>query len=372
MRFRIGVDARPLSTSITGVGRMIAEIIRHFPNQETYEFHLFSHREIHPEHSGLLALDNVVFHQGKGPFSLKGAIYFNLYLPLTLSRHKLDLFWGSQQIIPPFLPSSLPVVLTYYDFVLYLFPGTMRKIAALQQKMFQKYSIKRADHITSISGQTRDDLLRMFHYPENQTSVIFPGIQPESIKKLLREKPGEKISNLPRRFFLSVSTIEPRKNYPFLHKAYTAYRKIAGSRKIPWVIAGKTGWESQEFIAKLKYDSVKYGDIFFVQSPTDSELHHLYQRCEVFLFASHYEGFGIPLLEALFHHKKSIVSDIPTFHEIGGKQVCYLSASSPELWAAEMLKRQSLKSKPTIHLSKFTWEYSAQKMEKIFFNILDR
>ena len=89
--YRIGLDARPLSTRVSGVGRLIAETIRHFPEKENYQFVLFSHLPIHESHKTILQLPNVEFHQGKGLLSKKGATYFNLSLPLSLNQFHLDL-----------------------------------------------------------------------------------------------------------------------------------------------------------------------------------------------------------------------------------------------------------------------------------------
>ena len=105
--YRIGLDARPLSTRVSGVGRLIAETIRHFPEKEKYKFVLFSHLPIHESHKTILELPNVEFHQGKGFLSKKGATYFNISLPLSLNQFHLDLFWGSQQVIPHLLFSKL-------------------------------------------------------------------------------------------------------------------------------------------------------------------------------------------------------------------------------------------------------------------------
>lgn len=368
--YKIGVDARPLSTSISGVGRLIAETIREFPHPEKYEFYLFSHNPIHIEHSALLEKKNVKWIKGKGILAKKGATYFNLYLPAHLHQYKLDLFWGSQQVIPPFLNRQTPVILTYYDFVLYLYPASMRKIAAIQQKLFQKISINRADHIICISEATRRDLTRLFQYPENKSSVAYPGINLKNIVQMTKSRASERILQLPKKYFLSVSTIEPRKNYPFLLAAYKIYRKKAGRNKLPWIIAGKIGWEKEEFINELKEESKKNQDIRLFKSPNDIELHHLYKNATVFLFASIYEGFGIPLVEALAHHKNSIVADIPTFHEIGSDQITYLDLSNPEEWADRMIVCQNENFKPKIDLKKFTWKKSAEHVESVFSRFL--
>lgn len=365
MAIRVSLDARPLSTPVSGVGRLLAETLVHFPKKNQYRFILHSHLPIHPTHEKVLKLPNIEVRIGTGFLSRKGGTYFSFYLPGELRKIQPDLFWGSQQVVPPFLPTSLPTVLTYCDLVLYLYPSTMRKIAALQQRFFQAYSVKRAKFIVSISNSTRLDLLKKFSFPENRTGVAFPGVSLEEIHSLL-EGVEEIPHSLPERFLLSVSTIEPRKNYPFLLEVYRQYRNLAGGNRLPWVIVGKRGWEREEFIHELEDEIRTHKDIFLVSTASDTVLHKLYSRAEIFLFASLYEGFGIPLLEALAHQKKSLVSDIPTFHEIGGKEIPYLKTENPEEWANKISELQSNPSVPKIELEKFSWEKSAIETEKAF------
>lgn len=300
-----------------------------------------------------------------------GGLYFSMYLPRELRRLKPDLYWGSQQVAPLFLPEDMPVVLTYCDLVLYLYPDTMRKIAAIQQKFYQGYSVKKAKFILSISEQTRADLLKKFPFIKKEnTGVAYPGVTQKEIQLLLEESdpiPG----NIPDRFLLSVSTIEPRKNYPFLLEVYKNYRNIAGNHKLPWVIVGKIGWESGDFIEKLNYEISKHGDIFLINSASDVVLHKLYKKSEIFLFASIYEGFGIPLLEALAHRKKCLVSDIPTFREIGGNSIPYLQSHHPEIWAEKILELQENQMSPLINLDDFSWEKSAIETENAFNKVLN-
>ncbi|MCE9501778.1 MAG: glycosyltransferase, partial [Leptospira sp.] len=269
--FLIAVDARPLSTNMSGVGRVIHETIRAFPDKVNYRFLLFTHRPIHSSHSALLGLPNVVVYQGKGLLASRGAIYFNIYLPYIIRRIPIDLFWGSQQFIPPLLPKKIRVVLTFYDLVLYFFPGTMRKIAAFQQQLFQNLSVSRADFILSISKQTRDDMIRRFHYDKKKTGIAYPAVDFHQIKMLMKQKPTKRITSIKAPYILSVSTIEPRKNYPFLLKVYREYRILNKKKHWKWVIAGKIGWENPLFIDELKKEIEDFGDIIHIDSPTDIE-----------------------------------------------------------------------------------------------------
>ncbi|XDD48021.1 glycosyltransferase family 4 protein [Leptospira sp. WS39.C2] len=372
--YKIGLDARPLSTRISGVGRLIAETLKAFPNKEKYEFLLFSHLPIHPDHKAVLELNNVRWIEGGGILRWKGGLYYNFYIPFYLATHRLDLFWGSQQVLPPFLPSDLKAVLTYCDLVLYLYPNTMRWIAKIQQRMFQSYSVRRSSFILSISKQTSDDMCKKFGYPVHQTDVSYPGVNPKEITKLLDTPISNRVKDLGSGYVLSVSTIEPRKNYPFLLEVFREYRKRNPHHYRPWVIVGKIGWESPEFIEELIQERTLYKDIFILDSVSDSELQHVYKRSGLFLFASKYEGFGIPMVEALFHKIPCIVSDIPTFHEIGKDGVLYFPAESKEdskRWAEAIDHFFQNPTQVDVSIDEFRWENAAKITESVFKQVLE-
>lgn len=364
---RIGVDARPLSTPMSGVGKIIHETIRCYPHPKDTVFYLFSHNPIHSHHNSILSLNYVEWVQGKTFLSKKGGLFFTFELPKTIKKYNLDLFWGPQQVLPPCLDSQLPTVIGYMDLVLYKYPKTMRTIARWQQRLYQSYSVNRADYIVAISENTRNDMIQKFRYPIERTMVAYPGIDPEEIESLLSRKESPRIARLPEKYILSVSTIEPRKNYGFLLKVFKKIRKhLPGYH---WIIAGKKGWESKEFYNQINYEREKYQDILIMEDLDDSEIHHLYKNCSLFWMASLYEGFGIPVVEALYHNKMLILSNIPTFQEIGGKNLIYLPAKEEkdiELWVQTTLHLIHENKKPEVDLSQFTWKESAKTMSIAF------
>ncbi|MDZ4726690.1 MAG: glycosyltransferase family 1 protein [Leptospira sp.] len=371
--YAIGLDARPLSTRMSGVGRLIGETLKAFPNSNQYHFFLFSHLPIHSDHNEIIKLPNVTVVNGGGVFRWKGGLYFNFYLPIRLRFLSLDLFWGSQQVLPPLLPSKLKAVLTYCDLVLYLYPETMRKLARIQQRLVQSYSVHRASFILSISKQTSEDMSNFFKFDKSKTGVSYPGVNHKEILRLLEKPISKRFADLGEGYLLSVSTIEPRKNYPFLLEVYRAYRRMNPKDHKDWIIVGKIGWETNEFIEEIRTEQSLYGDIHILDSIGDSDLQHLYKNAGLFLFASHYEGFGIPMLEALYHGKYCMVSDIPTFREIGKDGVTYLPFQKPENakeWANEIYAFCKNPIKPKVDISNFTWENTAKITEEVFSQIL--
>lgn len=373
-KIKIAVDARPLSTPLSGVSRVISRIIKFFPDRDRYEFLLYSHRPWHPDFDEIIQQPNVIWVQGRGITAKKGGLWFNLTLPGILGRGDIDLFWGSQQVIPPFLPRKIPVVLTYYDLVLYLFPESMRPIARIQQRAFQRYSVNRADMILTISEQTRQDLLRKFGLHESNAKTALLGFEPPVVRK--GERPPRKIGELlpiSGPYILAVSTIEPRKNYRTLLEAYRRVR--AGGRNLPLVIAGRRGWESEDFYRILEEIQDETGSVHIVEGATDEELGILFKNAAFFVMTSLYEGFGLPLLEALAAGKYAIASDLGCFHEIGGDYIRYEPPLDISLWkkaledTIDVFEAGKL---PTIHypLKDWTWERTARLHQEAFVELL--
>lgn len=352
---RVGVDARPLSTPTSGVARVISRVIEHFPASDRYRFLLYSHRPWHADFESVARLPYVEWVQGRGWTARKGGLWFNLSLPALLRRSRLDLFWGSQQVLPPFLP-RLPAVLTYYDLVLYFFPEAMRWPARLQQRLVQPYSVRRADRILSISTRTQEDLLERFGYPREKARVALLGYDPP--QGAGRKQAAPAFAQLPfdpttKPFILSVSTIEPRKNFRTLIEAYARYHAAGPERALPLVIAGRRGWESPEFFARLAELQQNTGKVHVLEGPGDAELAELYRRCAFFCLPSLYEGFGLTLLEALAHGAPALAADIGPFREIGGDHIEYLPARDVDAWAAALGRTSATYAKRKLKRVKF-------------------
>lgn len=287
--------------------------------------------------------------------------------------HACDLYWGAQQTIPPGLSRKIPVVLTFYDLVVYFHPESMRLTARLQQRSLLNYSVARADRIVSISAQTQNDMIQKFNYPEAKARVGLLGYEGATVRPV---KGGKKNTALPDhirpdRFIFAVSTIEPRKNYPVLLQAYKEYAAKAGRSAYDLVIAGRRGWESPEFFLELDQFAAESGKLHVLADLPDAAIEALYSSCAFFCIPSLYEGFGLSLLEALCHQKPSIASNIGCLREIGGDRVTYVNARDAAAWrdaiteAATMHAKGKLKS-PRFPAKDWTWERTARVYRDTF------
>ncbi|MCE9599481.1 MAG: glycosyltransferase family 4 protein [Spirochaetia bacterium] len=359
---RIGVDARPLSSRVSGVARVITNILRHYPDHgKGTEFLLYSAGPCHRDHIDLLDRPNIKWVQGKGALAWKQGLWFNSALPLSLRHDSLNVFWGSQQVLPPLLPASLPAVLTFYDLVALYFPGAMRRIARIQQKAFLNYSVRRAARILCISDQSRVDMIRELNVPESRAGVALLGADIPPRFSDSPRKAGNAKTATP--YILAVSTLEPRKNYGMLLDAYADYA-AREQKPLRLVIAGRRGWETPEFYLKLA-NLESRGLVKIEDSMSDEALHRLYAGCAFFVMPSLYEGFGLPLLEAMSHGKFGLVSDLPCFHEIGAKQARYLPARDSAAWSIALSETTALSQKKKLPAIKWnakdwSWEKTAR------------
>lgn len=354
---RIGLDGRPLSRPTSGVARVIAEILRHTPATEGFSFHLFSHLPLHSDFADLPA-KHIHWHTGQGYLARKGGLYFNFALPVILREHPVDLFWGSQQVLPLFLP-QIPAVLTFYDLVAIFFPQAMRRLARYQQRVVQRYSIRRAGRILSISRQTQEDMIRIYGYPKERAKVALLGYTPPLSVRFK--------APITRPFILSVSTLEPRKNYTTLLRAYRSYASFCeerGLEPLDLILAGRRGWESKEFYTLLD-DCQRTGRVHVLENLSDGQLAVLYRNATFFCLPSLYEGFGLSALEALAAGQRVILSDIPSLHEIAGDDAVYVAPLDTGSWVQALLQMHEARGTPRgkkrkFQLSEWTWQRTAQ------------
>ena len=222
--------------------------------------------------------------------------YWRTYgLPRLLSREKINLYHGLSNELPFGMDKTgARSVVTIHDLIFLRHPELYR---AIDRRIYQKkvnYAVKAADRIIAISRQTRDDLVELTGADPDKIRVVYQGCNPwfydkvsDDVKQSLRVK-----YNLPEQFLLYVGTIEPRKNLLQIIKAMHL-----SSIEIPLVaVGGKTPYynQIQQYIEENNITNIQ-----FYQRIENQDLPGVYQMAEAFVYPSSYEGFGIPVLEAL-------------------------------------------------------------------------
>ncbi|PJZ70635.1 glycosyl transferase [Leptospira perolatii] len=301
---RVAVDARPLSYGITGNSRYLAEVLeRVIRNDSPLEYYLYSNKPIHPVFNELVAKAQVFL-----PSSLPGLLWLNFSMPKKFVEHRIDLFWGTLQLLPV-VGKKIPMAVNYHDLNFRSAPETMTTANYWQHKIFSPMTLDRADLIFCLSENTKREISEFRPGIESKLKVVYPGAQ--GFGRILRPE-----KRLPEKFLFSLGTLEPRKNLSTLIEAYRFLKKENPNYPYSLVLAGRLGWKSEELTQLLKEGALEKEGIFFLENPADSTLGWLYQNCSYFVFPSLHEGFGLPILEALREKKHCIVSNIPVFHEI--------------------------------------------------------
>jgi len=230
-----------------------------------------------------------------------------------------------------------------------------------------------ADVFVAISEATKQAFLK--HFPAispDRVHVIYPasrfgqpGFQPEP------KKPKHRIFKAGEPFFLSTGTIEPRKNQSFLLDLYLRFR-ARGGPPIPLVLAGKKGWLMESFDQQIAV-SPWADDIHILGYVSDGELAWLYQHCLVNLYPSHYEGFGLPVLEGMHFGTPVICSSSTSMPEIVGEAGILLPPDNLTSWVhaleslvAEPQRREQLSSSAATRATLFGWKRSVAQIRRLY------
>ena len=228
----------------------------------------------------------------------------------------------------------------------------------------------RADAMVAISKATRDDFVAMFpHYPAERIRVIYPGSRFEERTGV--ERPA-RFSNLPSRgFWLTVGTIEPRKNQQQLVDAHARLQSQTG-RGMPLVLAGGRGWLMDDFERKLRDANIGPDQVMLTGYVDDAELRWLYENCFCFVFPSLYEGFGLPVLEAMKLGAPVICSNTSSLPEIVGAAGIQVAPETKAL-ADAMLRmleddgfRESWTAAATERAGMFSWKRAAREVLELY------
>lgn len=229
-----------------------------------------------------------------------------------------------------------------------------------------------ADHIIAISHYSRNHFINTFpHYPPEKISVVHPGNRFPNIQDI-KTRPSKKIRHLTQdQFWLYVGTIEPRKNIKRLIQSYAKLKKQQKGT-YPLVLAGGKGWLMDDLQALInEYNLQKH--IHLLGYVDNNDLQWLYQNCFCFLYPSLFEGFGLPVLEAMHYGSPVITSSTSSIPEIAG-DACILINPTNENELFEAMAtisvneecRTNLRESGRKQANLFSWEIASKKILEIY------
>ena len=288
-----------------------------------------------------------------------------------MKKDKIDILWGTRQMLPPYVPKGMRKVLTVHDLVWHYFPETMDRYNLLVMKIFAGRSIKAADHIIAVSEATGRAIVDILGVRREKISVIPHGA--DDYTTLDRKSSAEYISGkyrTSRDYILTVSTVEPRKNLKTLLAVYSRLRN-GGAPQL--LIAGASGWKTSSIYAEHQGLGLSEEEVKFLGYVPDEDMNRLYSGARLFLFPSAYEGFGMPLLEAMAAGTPVIASNSSSLPEVAGSAGILLDPYDVEAWRASIAKvlseesfRNKLAADGVERSRQFSWKKAARQTLEVF------
>lgn len=364
---KIGVDARPLSPPIKGIGRYLSELLlKLIKLTPDWEWYLYSSKAI-PEK--WTSYPNIKTRQLKAG-NVRGLSTFTVQIayPFWERLDALDVFWSPRHHLPLFLSNKVKTVLTIHDVVWLRAPETMRRGGALLEKVLMPASVKRASVICCVSNSTKSDVVDLLNPSSRYLDVIYPAAR---LHELFLDE-DFKLNNidfcsLKRKYFLFVGTLEPRKNIPKLLEAYKLYLD-SGFGELCLIIVGSSGWKLNrldELILRNELDS----NVIYLEYVSDNALAFLYKYAHALLMPSLYEGFGLPLLESMAFGVPVITSDNSSMPEVSGDSGLLIDPSNVSTICDALIRitqdsqlYEKLSRRAKQISQSYSWEKSANKM----------
>ncbi len=332
---RIGFDAKRLYCNRTGLGNysrtLAGDLARYHPEGD---YHLYTPR-LPQDSPGAAFAGDTRFETHVSTAAIKA--YWRSYGVVSdLRADGVDVYHGLSHELP-FSIGSAPVrsVVTVHDLIFRKYPDTF---SWFDRQVFDRklrYACVHADLVVAISESTRRDLIEAYGVDERRVRVVY-----QSCGRLWygdiegRSNDSAVIAalpqDLPREFLLSVGSVETRKNLKLLVEAY---RVLRPNERLPVVVVGRHTRYQDEVEALAQACGVADLFTFLPNLRDDRALKHLYQRAAALIYPSLYEGFGLPVAEALLCGTPVITSDVSSLPEAGGPGSLYVDPTDPEALA---------------------------------------
>lgn len=364
---KIAFDAKRFFHNTSGLGNYSRDLIRILSKYYPENQYLLLHKNKSERGSDILENSNVTFVE-----TSKGTMSRQFKMGKDAQKENADIFHGLSGELPlKWGKKPIKKVVTIHDLIFVRYPQYYSFFDKKIHLWKFKKAAKTADKIIAISEQTKRDIIQHLKVPESKIEVIYQGCHKafkEQQSEEFIQKTKEKF-NLPERFILNVGTIEERKNLLNIVKAIK-------ETEIPLVVVGKKAKYYQKianFIQKNKIEK----QVYFLEGVSMDELAVIYKLADIFVYPSFFEGFGIPVIEALFSKTVTITSNTSCLPEAGGPDSVYINpenhldiqAKIKFLWDSES-ERKRLSDKGFEFVQKFNDEPIAHQLMNLYQKII--
>ena len=351
-RLRIGIDAHAIGQRRTGNERFIANLIPAL--RAVCDHDLVLYFSGHAEASGWKGLHRTEVRVLR-PSRAMLRVPFSL--PFRARRDRLDVLLV-QYHGPPV--TGTPLVVVVHDVAFAVHPEFFDRGTRAYMSTLVPATIRKAAGVVTVSEFSAAELARVYGTPPAKITVAHNGVDPVFFERSAKPSPVEPP------FFLAIGNLQPRKNLATLVRAYRLLLEDHPGIEQRLVLAGQE-WFASESLYRETEDLRRDGRIVFTGYVSDDELVGLLQRATAFAFPSVYEGFGLPVVEAMATGLPVAVADIEVMREVAGEDAIRVPAHDVEAWAGVLLRlatderlRRSMAGRGRERVARFTWESSAR------------
>lgn len=358
---RIGIDTQSTQGKKAGLGVFTENFTNAVKEMAPAEWKLFFYQK--PVSGDMNTPDRLIWE--------------NWHLPRIAARDKVKLL-HTPAFAPPLCPPCRTVV-TVHDLIGMIFPNQLGWPSRFYWGKWLPWTAKRANAIIADSEHTKKDILERLRVPESKIFVIYPsghenfGVVDRQTSRPLLEKLG--LTDRP--YFLCVGTLEPRKNLKRVIQAFLQFSKKNPDFKL-MIVGSKNFAHGRVFKSLISQtDPASTGNIYFTGYLSHEELNSLYSGAQAFLYPSLYEGFGIPVLEAMACGTPVITSNGSSLPEVAGEAACRVDPNDTQAivqtmdqLSGESRYRSELIEKGFHQIKKFSWKQTAAQTLKVYETLL--
>lgn len=364
---RIGVNTRLLlKGKLEGIGWFTYQtLIRIVRNHPEHHFYFFFDRPYDESFKFASNVTPIVVHpQARHPILFY--LWFDVALPIYLRKYKIDLFLSTDSYLS--LKTNIPTCLVIHDLAFEHYP---EHYVMSHRKYWRHYSplfAKKAARIATVSTYSKNDIHEHYSIPLDQIDVVYNGAHDEYKPLSAAEREAVKAKYADGcEYFVFAGAIHPRKNILNLLKAFVAFKRHQRTN-MKLVIVGRPAWKYEE-VDEMRQNMPYKEDVRWVGYMNVDELSKVMGASYALLYASLFEGFGIPILEAFQCHVPAVVSNTSSMPEVAGDaallvdptDVADIADKMHLIYKDEMLRKKLIQN-AAIQVKKFNWDLTASRL----------
>jgi glycosyltransferase involved in cell wall biosynthesis len=367
--FRVCLDVSAAVHRRAGLGRYAQELVKGLVDVGGCDITAFYHQrgEAHLD-PPIDRLPRITTRLSVRPWRLTTALAYFTGIGLDRMFGAVDVFHATEHLLPRLKHTRS--VFTLHDLIFQFDPDSHKPLNIAFLKTMMPRFLTAADAIIAVSENTKRDAINLYGIPADKIHVIYEGVNPRFTPITDPDRLSEIRTKyrLPGRFILHVGTIEPRKNLPLLFE-------VAAQTNEHIVVAGKLGWLTDPILAQVKELGVE-DRVTFTGFIDDDDLPALISTANVLAMPSKYEGFGLPILEAMACGTPVVASNAASLPEVGGDAALYAWHDDVRSWIRllslaldDVELRSSLRDRGLRQAAKFRWDKMARETLEVYRNL---